>query len=71
MHKQALLIEGVDAVAVRSAQLVDDPDLMAHVVMIARRTEAASAVSCTRPMEVRCRRWASCSDNTCKLEVSA
>src|SRR5215217_293723 len=32
MHEQALLIEGVDAVAVRSVQLVDDPDLMAHVV---------------------------------------
>jgi hypothetical protein len=32
MHEQALLVEGVDAVAVRSAQLVDDPDLMAHMV---------------------------------------
>jgi hypothetical protein len=32
MHEQALLIEGVSAVAMRSEQLIDDPDLMAHVV---------------------------------------
>ena len=32
MHEQALLIEGVSALAMWSAQLIDDPDFMAHVV---------------------------------------
>jgi hypothetical protein len=32
MHEQALPMEGVTAVTVRSAQLIDEPDLMAHVV---------------------------------------